>query len=117
MSEDAPGIDWSTAEVADGRLEVALGGRRSSAWAERLEQVLERLDRGGHHWGEIEIAKKKLRVDAVEPGAEEDLRHFLESAVLQANTDVPPKERKQSGGERSDADRQMTDVFRSFAER
>ena len=116
MSDDIPGIDWSSAEVDDGRLTVAVGGRRSSAWTERLEEVLERLGRGGNRWGEIEAGKKKLRVDAVERGAEADLRHFLETAVLQANADEPPKEAKKSGGERSEADQEMMDVFRSFAD-
>jgi hypothetical protein len=116
MPDDLPGIDWSSAEVEDGRLTVAVGGRHSSGWTERLEEVLERLGRGGNRWGEIEAGKKKLRVDAVERGAEADLRHFLESAVLQANADAPPKEAKKSGGERSEADQEMTDVFRSFAD-
>jgi hypothetical protein len=79
MPDDIPGIDWSTAEVDDGRLTVEVRGRRSSAWTERLE------------------------------------RHFLETAVLQANADAPPKAPKASG-ERSDADQAMTDVFRSFAD-
>ena len=64
-------------------------------------------------WGEIDVGKKKLKVDDVEPGAEADLRHFLETAVLQANADPPPNEKE---GERSDADQAMTDAFRSFAD-
>ena len=114
MSEDSPGIDWSSAAVDDGRLTVAVDGRHSAAWSERLEEVLERLGRGGSPWGEIDVGKKKLKVDGVQPGSEADLRHFLETAVLQANADAPPKERKDS--ERSDADQAMTDVFRSFAD-
>jgi hypothetical protein len=115
MSDEIQGIDWSTAEVDDGQLTVEVGGRHSKDWTERLEQVLEQLGRGGNRWGEIEVGKKKLRVDAVERGAEADLRHFLETAVLQANADAPPKASKTSDGERSDADQEMTDVFRSFA--
>jgi hypothetical protein len=116
MSDDIPGIDWSTAEVDDGRLTVAVGGRHSAAWTERLEEVLDRLGRSGNRWGEIKVGKKKLRVDDVERGAEADLRHFLETAVLQANADSPPKTSKESGGDRSDADEEMTDVFQSFAD-
>ena len=116
MSDDMPGIDWGTAEVDDGRLTVVVGGRHSKGWTERLEEVLERLGRSGNRWGEIEVGKKKLRVAAVERGAEADLRHFLEAAVLQVNADEPPKANKNSGGERSDADQEMTDVFRSFAD-
>jgi hypothetical protein len=116
MSDDIPGIDWSTAEVDKARLTVVVGGRHSAAWTERLEEVVDRLGRSGNRWGEIEVGKKKLRVDAVERGAEADLRHFLETAVLQANADAPPKATKNSGGERSDADQEMTDVFRTFAD-
>jgi hypothetical protein len=44
--------------------------------------VIERRYRGGSGWGAIKVGKARLRVDDV------DLRHLLESAVLQANADV-----------------------------
>jgi hypothetical protein len=116
MADDDPGIDWSSASVDDGRLTVAFGGRQSSEWIERVQDVLERLGRPSRRWGAIEVGKKRLRVDAVTPGAEADLRHFLESAVLQATADVPVEDEDDSDGERSDADQQMTETFRSFAE-
>jgi hypothetical protein len=116
VADDSPSIDWSSASVDDARLTVAFGGPLSAAWTERLEEVLERLGRPTRRWGEIEVAKKRLRVDAVTRGAEADLRHFLESAVLQANADVPPKARKGKQSERSQDDQEMTDAFRSFAD-
>jgi hypothetical protein len=116
MADDDPGIDWSSASVDDGRLTVAFGGRQSSEWIERVQDVLERLGRPSRRWGAIEVGKKRLRVDAVTPGAEADLRHFLERAVLQANADVPPEETEGEQTERSRADQEMTDTFRSFAD-
>ena len=80
-------IDWGSAEVDDGRLTVPLTGTPSKKWADTVSRVLDRLQRG-ERWGEIKVTKKQLRVDAVEPGTEADLRHLLESAVLQANSDV-----------------------------
>ncbi len=58
-----------------------------------------------------------MKVAGVTPGAEDDLRHFLEGAVLQANTDFAPDEAEEGGegGERSEADETMTARFRSFA--
>lgn len=64
----------------------------------------------------INVTKKQLRVDAVEPGTEADLRHLLESAVLQANSEFEDDD-GEADDERSDADQQMTDAFRGFADR
>ena len=46
-------------------------------------------------------------------GAEQDLRHLLESAVLQANADLAAPE--ENGNERSGEDAEMTEAFRAFA--
>jgi hypothetical protein len=118
MTDDAPRIDWSQASVEDGRLTVPWAGKPPAKWTKRLEQVVERLDRGGSGWGAIDVGRKKLRVEAVTPGSEADLRHVLESAVLQANADVPtePEADESGSSERSEADQRMTDVFRGFAE-
>jgi hypothetical protein len=112
---DETQIDWAQATVDDGQLTAPLAGEPTKKWAERVESVLERLHPGGSAWGAIKVTKKKVTVDGVTAGAEADLRHLLESAVLQANADLatPPDE----GGEdeRSDEDQQMTDAFRAFA--
>lgn len=47
--------------------------------------------------------------------AEADLRHLLESAVLQANTAFDDDD--EPDDERSEADEQMTDAFRASGER
>jgi hypothetical protein len=107
-------IDWSSAEVDDGRLTVPVTGKPSKKWADAVTRVLDRLQRG-ERWGEIKVTKKQLRVEAVEPGTEADLRHLLESAVLQANSEFEDDE-PEAEDERSDADQQMTDAFRAFAD-
>ena len=116
MSE-APTIDWKSATVEGARLTVPFTGKADADWAERVERVLGRLDGGGSRWGAIEVGKKKLKVDAVSPGSERDLRHLLESALLQANADLPDEAGEESDDDGlSDADREMTEAFRAFAD-
>jgi hypothetical protein len=109
-------IDWSQASVDDGSLTVPFAGKTPKKWTERLEGVAARLARTGRGWGEVSVGRENLRVDDVTPGCEADLRHFLESAVLQANADVPVEDEGDSEDERSDDDQRMTEAFRSFAE-
>ena len=113
--DQVPYIDWKEAVVDAGRLTVPLAGKPGSDWTERFERVLGRLDRGGH-WGEIEVGKKKLRVDGVERGSESDLRHVLEGALLQANADLPAEAADDEPDDRSPEDREMTEAFRAFAD-
>lgn len=111
------GIEWGSAEVSDGRLKVAFSDKPPKEWIERLERVLERLGHAGSAWGAVEVSRKKLQVDAVEPGVESDLRHFLESAVLQANAAERADDADDGGSARSERDQALTDVFRGFADR
>jgi hypothetical protein len=108
-------IDWESAAVDDGRLTVALHGKPSSDWTDRVQHVIERLERPSNAWGRIKITKKAIRVDDVTPGAESELHHFLESAILQANADLSTEDESASGNEPSEEDQRMTDAFRSFA--
>jgi hypothetical protein len=107
-------IDWGQASVDGGSLTVPFSGTTPKKWTDRLEGVAGGLARGGRGWGEISVGRKELRVDDVTPGCEPELRHFLESAVLQANADVPVEDEAESEEERSDPDQRMTDTFRSF---
>ena len=112
-------IDWTTASVRDGRLTVEIAGDPGREWSARVREVAERLDRPGSAWGEIAVRKSRLRVEDVAEGAEDDLRHLLESAVLQANAEFAPDEDNDEGGDGeggSDQDRTMTAAFRAFAE-
>jgi len=104
-------IEWASAEVSDGTLSVALSGKPSKEWRQRVESVVERLGRDG-----VEVKKGRLVVGGVEPGTEPDVRHLLESAVLQANSDLGEGEDDEhEEDEASQADREMTAAFRAFA--
>jgi hypothetical protein len=109
-------IDWASAEVRGGDLTVALAGEANAKWAERVQAVVERLERPGSAWGATKVTKAKVTVEAVGAGAEEDLRHLLDSAVQQANADFAPEEKDEDGDEASEADAAMTEAFRSFAD-
>ncbi len=110
-------IDWGTASVDDGRLTVAFEGKPDSEWRERFEAVIDRLRRPSARFGKVEVGKGKLKVSDVEPGSESDLRHLLESALLQANADEAPDDEDGAPDEqRSDDDQGMTDAFRAFAD-
>ena len=112
-------IDWTTASVRDGRLTVEIAGEPGSEWSARVRELAERLDRPGSAWGEIGVKTSKLRVKDVAEGAEGDLRHLLESAVLQANAEFAPDDDDDEDGDAdagSEQDREMTAAFRAFAE-
>ena len=47
-------IDWASAEVKGGDLEVAVAGEPNAKWAKRVEAILERLERPGSGWGKVE---------------------------------------------------------------
>ena len=112
-------IDWEPAEVHDGTLRVGLTGVPARKWSERFKSVLGQLDRRSPGWDEVKLAKRKIEVTGVQEGAEGDLRHLLESVVVQVNADLHPQ--TQSGGEDTDAqaetDARLAEAFRSFAER
>jgi hypothetical protein len=110
-------LDWASASVKDGELSVDVAGTPNAEWTRALESIVERLYRPGSGWGEVKIAKATLRVASVSPGSEADLRHFLDSAVLQVNTNFAPDEEGEADDDEGGPpeDREMTDVFRSFS--
>jgi hypothetical protein len=113
-------IDWTTASVDDGKLTVEIGGDPGTKWSGRLQEIVERLDRGGSAWGEIAVKKKQVRVSSLTEGCEADLRHLLEGAVLQANAEFAADDEDDDDDDddeddRSEPDREMTDRFRSFS--
>jgi hypothetical protein len=112
---DEARIDWGEATVDGGQLTAPLAGEPSKEWANRVARVLERLHSGGSAWGTIKVTKKKVTVEDVTAGSEKDLRHLLESAMLQANADLAEQDEDEDEDERSDEDQQMTDAFRAFA--
>jgi hypothetical protein len=106
----AIGIDWASASVENGRLTVALTGKAGKEWAQDFERVIERLQHGGTPWGSIDLGRRKLHVEEIQPGAESELRHFLESVLLEANGGETVQDDEPEG-----ADGVMTATFRAFA--
>ena len=117
MAEHAIEIDWASASVEDADLTVALTDTHSKQWGEAFVGVLERLDTRASGWGTIKLGKRKINVADVEPGAENDLRHLLESVVLQANATISAEPADSADSERSEPDEEMTAAFRAFATR
>jgi hypothetical protein len=117
VAKDHPqgSIDWASAAVKDGDLTVGLAGEPSTEWARRVQAVLERLGPAGSSAGAAKVTQTSIEVKAPMAGAEDDLRHLLESAVQQANADFAPAE-ESDHDEPSEADGAMTEAFRAFAD-
>jgi len=112
-------IDWETAEVRDATLRVELTGNPARRWSERFKAVLAQLDRRSAGWDEVKLTKRGIEVTGVQAGAEADLRHLLESVVLQVNADLhPPKpDGEVETDARAETDARIAETFRSFGER
>jgi hypothetical protein len=111
-------IDWQGADVKDGTVELPLTGQASDAWSEGFKGVLALLEQRDGGWGQISLTKKAIKVAQLRPGSEDDLRHFLQSIVVQVNTQLAPEPDAQAN-ERDDPqaarDDQMAEKLRSFA--
>ena len=120
MSDKRREIDWSSAEVHEGNVVVALTGKPSKAWSDSFDGVLRLLGHGTGGWGEIAHDKKTIEVQGLQPKAERDLRHFLEAVVVQVNAEVAEPVAGESESEAADPqeieDREMTATLRSFGE-
>jgi hypothetical protein len=118
-----PQLDWSTAEVNDGTLTVTLGGKPPKEWTARFKTTVGLLNHGS--WEKVELKKGKISVKTITEGDEERVRHFLESAVLEANGVLAAEESDtddDADGDDDDAaakengpDNEMTKRFRGFA--
>ena len=124
MADPEPrNIDWATAETQDATLTVEFTGANSKVFKQRFERVLALLDTPHSHWGEVRVSRKGIQVADVQQGAEAELRHFLESIVLEVNSEFTQPEQSthdiEEGtpeDEAAQADRQMTAAFRAFAD-
>ncbi|MGH2872067.1 MAG: hypothetical protein ACRDL5_06350 [Solirubrobacteraceae bacterium] len=121
-------LDWASAQVRDGSLTVELSGRGSKVFNARLAGVLALLSSPHHGWGRVRISGRSIRVAGLSPGSELELRHFLESAVLEANAELaPPQRAERDAGDAEpepeddqdqpdpDRDQRMAETFRGFA--
>ena len=121
----APQLDWSQAEVKNGKLTVSVAGDPPRGWKDTFERTARLLSNG--EWDNVTLKKHGVRVDGLQLGSEEKLRFFLESVVQQANaTHEPPEDEPQEAAEHADeatgaserdtsTDAEMTERFRSFA--
>jgi hypothetical protein len=113
-------LDWASAQVRDGKLEVGLHGELPKGWKDRFERTVALLPPG--EWGKVSLKRGQIRVHEIPEGGEERLHHFLESVVLQANT--VDQDEEDEGAEKQDAgddapddhDVAATERFRSFAD-
>jgi hypothetical protein len=85
---ELPSLDWSTAKVKGGVLTVGLSGERPKGWDRTFNTTAKLL--GGGDWEDVELKKGKVQVSGISSGAEERLRHFLESVVQQADATHRP---------------------------
>ncbi|HEX3910047.1 MAG TPA: hypothetical protein VHW67_05020 [Solirubrobacteraceae bacterium] len=113
-------IDWTSADVQDGGdVTIELTGGISKAWRGRFEAVLGLLGAANGSWGAVKLTKKTISVQALQPQAEEDLRHFLESVVVQVNSELPEEQGDEGPEQKLDRkailDAEMTATLRSFA--
>ena len=112
-------VDWSSAEVHDGTLEVELRGELPRGWKDSFERTVGLLGAGRR--GDVELKKGRVRVSEVTEGDESRVRHFLESVVLQANSgheepeSEAPEDDEADEDEPEGVDAEMTERFRSFA--
>jgi hypothetical protein len=121
MSEEVK-LDWSSAEVHEGKLVIALEGEQPDGWADVFERTANLLNQGT--WDKIKLKKGEVRIKPVGPGEEERVRHFLESVVLEANSATAPGDvdardgdaNRSRGTEASSEDQQATERLRSYAE-
>ena len=116
-------IDWGSAEIEDATLTVKLAGASSKVWKQHFQSVLALLKTSHSRWGEVQLGKSDIQVSQVLQGTEAELRHFLDSIVLQVNSELALSEEPQDAEEeetyvdqQAQADRQMTAAFRAFAD-
>jgi hypothetical protein len=109
-------LDWASADVRTGRLDVPLCGEVPPGWTQGFDRAAALLHAGD--WGKIKCKADRVRVRDVAEGEEDRLHHFLESVVTQANASCDPDDddaSDENGAEESGADAEMTARFRSFA--
>jgi hypothetical protein len=118
MPEEAQ-LDWSGAQVSDGTLSVTVTGDFDDEWAQTFARTLALLSSSGT-WGSVDFKKRKVTVEGVEEGSEDNVRFALDGAVQEANAhhaedaEEPDEQSAEDDAESEgdDTDRRMTDRFR-----
>jgi hypothetical protein len=115
-------LDWSTAEVRDGELKVRFSDKAPKKWRDAFARTAALLSRDT--WELDELKLDHVRISPIRLGDEERVKHFLESAVLEANTTLVGEEdlfasEDADEAEENDAagptpDEEMTARFKAF---
>jgi hypothetical protein len=121
MADKRRELDWSTAEVEHGSVTLPLSADAPKDWTERFAAVVSLLaQKGSGRWGEVKVGKKAVKVADLQPGAEDDLRHFLESVVAQVNSELHEQPDEQAAQDDHDPqaarDAESADRLRSFSD-
>ncbi len=119
MTETLPQLAWEEAEVHDGELHLALTPDAPRGWAPRFRSLLARLGADGEgRWGRISVSRRELKVADINEGGEGDLRHLLESVLLQVNTEFAPDDGQDEAARSPEEERdaRLTESFRAFAD-
>jgi hypothetical protein len=117
-------LDWSTAEVNDGTLTIALDGKPPKEWIARFNRTVHLLNQ--RSWEKVKLKKDAISVKTITAGDEDRLRHFLESVVLEANTVLAPddsdndadddaEDNDDAASTQDGPDVELTERFRAFA--
>lgn len=114
-------LDWSSADVTDGTLVVALSVTPPKKWRDAFDRAAGLLSHG--NWTtRLNRRTGAVRIDPVELGQEERVRQFLEGALLESNRTILSEDdlfEDANGGSESEpepsADDELTQRFRAFA--
>ncbi len=107
---EAVSVDWAKTEAQNGKVKLPLTGQASKHWAKEAASILERLD---PTWP-IEVKSKSIVVEAVARGQEGDVRHMIESVVLEANARLVAEDSDRDDARPDATDEEMTSAFRAF---
>jgi hypothetical protein len=109
-------IEWNSAEVSDGLLTLSLSNKSSKAWKSQFDAVARLLSVEQRSWGEVSLTKAGIAVQGVSRGSEDELRHLLESIVMEVNAAFAPEPvGATEETPRQSEDREIAEAFRAFA--
>jgi hypothetical protein len=114
-------LDWSSADVTDGTLDVALNSRPPKKWRDAFARATALLSHG--NWNtRLTQRNAAVRLDPVSLGEEDRVRQFLEGALLEANRVIVSEDElfdHTDDGEADEtetsADQELTQRFRAFS--
>jgi hypothetical protein len=122
---DQPQLDWNAAEVREGTLTVKVSGEVDDEWEQTFARTLALLSSSGT-WGSVGFKKKKVTVEGLQEGSEDNVRFALDGAVQEANahhahddsedSDEDDESGDEDDSDGDDTDRRMTERFRDASD-